>query len=229
MMPHNIILVIVCAAFIPEVIYIVRLFRQSVSEIKLYRASLRINMFAGSVGVILLLIAMMYDINFLRYKSPMPYSEWREIEWSDFRAIKRPHQTLDGIESFAFICSDIDLNISEYEVQVETRFHPARSYTFSEKNAGTALLQHELYHLHITEQCARILRRELATFDLVPTKAQINELVSKYSVKERQLQAQYDEETYHGYVLGQQLVWQQKVDSMLSQLSAYSDITVKLK
>lgn len=225
MQPHIIILTLVALAFIPEVIWITQLFRNKAQEANLPRITLRINLVIFILGSVLTAVAVMYDVNFIRYKAPMEYSEWKNIQWSDFRAIKRPHQTLQGSQTFAFITTEIDIEQSEDYAVVKTWFHPARSYTYSQEFSGQSLMQHELYHLHITEYVAREIRKEFSECESSCS----TEFINAYLQRERELQNSYDEETAHGYLLGKQRKWQSRIDSCLLSLDEFSDPNVKHK
>jgi hypothetical protein len=226
MQPHLIILTIVGLAFIPEVIWIFQLFRSKAQEGNLPKVTLRINLVVLASGIVLTGVAVVYDVNFVNYKAPVEYKDWKQIQWSDFRAINRPHHTLYGSQTFAFITSSIDISQSEDEAVVTTLFHPSRSYTFSAQSAGQDLLQHELYHLHITEYVAREIRKE---FSELKSEAANTEFINAYLQRESSLQAAYDEETSHGYLLGKQRSWQKKIDSCLLSLENYAEPLIKLK
>jgi hypothetical protein len=224
--PHIIILTIVGLAFIPEVIWIFQLFRSKAQEGNLPKVTLRINIIVFGFGIILTGLAIVYDVNFVNYKAPMEYKNWQQINWSDFRAINRPNHTLYGSQNFAFICSNIDVSQSSEQAIVITLFHPSRSYTFSEESAGQDLLQHELYHLHITEYVAREIRRE---FSMLKSEAANTEFINAYLQRARYLQSTYDEETSHGLLLGKQRKWQKKIDSCLLSLENYTEPVIRLK
>jgi len=226
MQPHIIILTIVGLAFIPEVIWIFQLFRSKAQEGNLPKVTLRINIVVFVLGLVLIGLAVVYDVNYLHYKSPIEYKDWKQITWSDFRAIKRPYHTLEGNQTFAYIVSDIDVTESDGQVAVRTYFHPSRSYTYSEESAGQDLLQHELYHLHITEYIAREIRKEYSTYK---SDDRSENFVNAYLQREDILQAKYDQETAHGIPLGKQRSWQNRIDSCLSSLEEYSVSVVKPK
>lgn len=225
MQPHIIILTLVALAFIPEVIWISRLFRDKVSEARLPRITLRINLVVAFIGCTLVAGAVLYDVNYLRYEAPIPYSEWQKIKWTDFRGMKHPDQTLQGSLNFAFICTQIKIEKSGSLVTVTTLFHPARSYTFSQEAADQDLLTHELYHLHITEYFARLIRQGFSQSDYETAEG----LARQELISENYMQADYDNETGHGYALGIQRKWQKKVDSLLNSVSEYSNPIVNLK
>lgn len=228
MKPHIIILILVSAAFIPEVVYIARLFTKKVSSVNLPRITIMVNGVIFLIGSVLLAVAIIYDVNYLNYKAPMVYSQWKEIVWSDFRAIKRPKQTLHGSQYFAYICSEIDFEFEGDVLKINTLFHPARSYTFSEEVADENLLVHELYHLHITEYWSRSLRKKITSINHKTDKATLKRLIKKYRKKESRMQLLYDDETYHGYILGKQREWQNQIDSCLNNLETFSKPIINL-
>ena len=48
-------------------------------------------------------------------------------------------------------------------------------------------------------------------------------------VEEHKMQYEYDDETYHGYILEKQVEWQNKIDSSLLSLKNYSETVISLK
>jgi hypothetical protein len=48
-------------------------------------------------------------------------------------------------------------------------------------------------------------------------------------LQEQKLQYKYDDETYHGYISGKQIEWQNKIDSSLLSLKYYSETIIYLK
>ena len=228
MKPHILILLFFSLTLIIQVISILELKKHNFSSEKLPKITQKINLILLAIGTLMLSTAIVYDINYLRYKQPMPYSEWKKIEWSDFRAIKRPKQTLHGNQNFAFICSEITFEFIGDMLEVSSLFHPARSYTFSEEVAGKNLLKHELYHFHVTEYWSRLIRKEVSLLKDKSDKSGVIELIEKLKRKERKMQYKYDDETYHGYVLGKQRAWQHNVDSCLLSLEPYSNLIINL-
>lgn len=225
MQPHIILLTLVGLAFIPEVIWISRLFRDKVSDARLPRITLRINIVVAFLGTLLVAGSVLYDVNYLNYEAPIPYSHWQNIKWSDFRGIKRPNQTLQGSLNFAFVSTQIRIEKSDGQLVVTTYFHPARSYTFSQEAADQDLMTHELYHLHITEYFARQIRQSFSFSDYDVAVS----FAHRAMIDEQYMQDDYDMETGHGYALGIQRKWQKKVDSLLNSLSEYSSPVVNLK
>jgi hypothetical protein len=90
-------------------------------------------------------------------------------------------------------------------------------------------LTHELYHFHITECVARLIRKE--TKELLKAKGELDlaEVKRKIRKKNTKMQMQYDNDTYHGYLYGEQIEWQQKIDSILISLNSYSNSIITLE
>jgi len=167
----------------------------------------------------------LYDVNYLDYEKPIPYSNWKSITWNDFKALKHPNETLHGDEKFAFINSKICLTfISDSSIEVITRFYPCRSYVFNKKVADQNLLNHELGHLHLTEYCARLLRKDISELPKnADNKETIKELENKYNQEEQEFQAKYDDETFHSYVLFKQKEWESNVSKWIDSLKLYEN------
>src|SRR5437868_14673003 len=81
---------------------------------------------------VLLAVAALFDINYLDFKKPMPYSKWQKINFYDFKGFKKPGMTLDGGNKFAYIKTTRTINyLTDGNVEITTYFHPSRSYVFA--------------------------------------------------------------------------------------------------
>jgi hypothetical protein len=110
-----------------------------------------------AVGIILLSVAIVFDINYYNYSKPLPYSQLQKIRLSDFRALSRPGKTLNGTKEFAYIKTNRSIrNLNNGDVEITTYFHPSRSYVFENNIRDRDLLTHELYHFHISEYFTRL-------------------------------------------------------------------------
>ena len=56
----------------------------------------------------------------------------------------------------------------------------------------------------------------------------LSQYLSTFLQKEDSMQRAYDTETYHGYVLNRQKMWQKTVDNYLLSLEKFSNPVVKL-
>lgn len=181
------------------------------------------------ISAMVIIVALLWDFNYLRYKAPIPYKQWETITLNDFRGLKKPFDSLYGESKFAFVSTSIRVKKSYNEIEIETLFHPCRSYVYNRKLFANYLLTHEMYHFHITEYCARMMRKEVQ--DLIDSgeKIKLNDIKNRILLKEQELQYQYDDETYHSYVHSKQIEWQNKIDSSLVSLENYSNSIISLK
>jgi hypothetical protein len=169
---------------------------------------------------------MLWDFNFLDYAPPVEHKDWKSITLASFRGRSLPSMRLDGMKDFAFICTSIDMAESGNEVEIKTLFHPCRSYVFDKDLYSPGLLEHELYHFHLTEYCARLMRKEITNYRIKNPARDLSIVRTKYLDLEGRLQSQYDDETYHSYVRQKQSEWQFKVDKWLDSLTQYSNTTI---
>lgn len=150
------------------------------------------------------------------------------ITLKKFRGLNRPGVSLDGMKEFAFITSTIEVELSDNYLYAETFFHPSRSYVFNKRLIDKGLLTHELYHLHITEYCSRLLKKNIYEKRIWLEK-EILEMKDHILEVENIMQRQYDNDSYHGYVLEQQKKWERNVDSLLISLDGYKESKIKLR
>jgi hypothetical protein len=223
---YIVILILFGSLFLIEVVSIVRFAVQHLEPKIRIRISFRINLAILITAILMLAVRVLFDVNYLQYKAPMPYSEWKSITFSDFRGLNRPGQTLDGMNEFAFIVPEMRVRRSSGTTLVETYFHPCRSYVYNHAIQDDKLLTHELYHLHITEYFARLLRKKLSGFTNPIPEDQFEVFVNETRGMERAWQFTYDDETYHSYLAGKQRGWEKKVDSCLTSLKSFANTRI---
>jgi hypothetical protein len=181
------------------------------------------------ISAMVIIITLLWDFNYLRYKAPIPHKHWETITLNDFRGLKKPFDSLYGESKFAFVSTSIRVKKKHNEIEIETLFHPCRSYVYNRKLFANYLLTHEMYHFHITEYCARMMRKEVKDLLESDNKVNLKEIKNRILIKEQELQYQYDDETYHSYVHSKQVEWQNKIDSSLVSLEKYSNSIISLK
>jgi hypothetical protein len=174
----------------------------------------------------LLFITTIHDVNFLNYSSPIAFSRINTITFKDFKGLAKPGTSLDGMTELAFISTNREIILADTFAEVTSYFHPSRSYIFKQDLRSEELLRHELYHFRITEYYTRLVRASIINLKTRPTRKQIRDIDSRYSGLERNTQLQYDQETYHVYVLGVQKRWELKLDAQLSSLNNLSGTIV---
>lgn len=223
MKPYVIILIFFGILYLIEIISFVRILGKNLPPLHRIKITLRINIAIFFSGLLLLSIAVLFDFNYLRYESPIPYSRWTEITFADFRGLKRPNQTLDGQKDFAFIESELNVRKKDNTIIATTYFHPSRSYVYNKDIEFGNLLTHEIYHLHITEYSARLLRKEITNAIKPVSDERLEAIKSKFLLLGDSLQFQYDDQTYHSYLVGKQMYWQHQVDSCLESLKDFEN------
>jgi hypothetical protein len=182
------------------------------------------------MGLILLLTAALFDVNYIGYRSLIPFDKWKTITFYDFKGLKRPGKTLAGVSEFAYIKTSREIYYTGNGlIRVTAYFHPSRSYVFNQYIRNSDLLRHELYHFHITEYFTRLLRREIRKYNGRTTRGIIADLNKKYYRLENAMQRQYDEESYHSYVLHEQKKWETFLDNELLSLADFSDPVLRFR
>jgi hypothetical protein len=214
-------------AFIPEIIALFKIIAKKSGGRPVNLIKTKGNLYMFFTAIIILLIVLLYDINYLNYQKPIAYDEIESIELSDFKAIKRPNFNLFGSTQFAYICTDIKTQFDHNKVSITAFFHPSRSYTFSSELASEGLLNHELGHFHITELWKRKIVKAIIEKGSV-SKKEIKSIIKSFLIEERAMQKQYDEETFHGYVLGKQKEWEENILSQINKLDNYSNRDIAL-
>lgn len=174
-------------------------------------------------SMIILVFVSIYEINYFDYASPIPYESWETITWNDFRGLRRPTDNVEGSTRIAFINCNFEVTDSRKEISVTTFFHPSRSYVYSRKTFDRNLFTHEMYHFHITELCARLLRKQIVENLSIGQENELSLHEDHFAAKEDSMQRVYDYDTNHGYRLGVQRAWQNRIDSTLTKLVEFED------
>jgi hypothetical protein len=196
-------------------------------EIRLTRLRSTINLVVFLIGASLSLMALNFKVNIFDYRRPIEYSDIKSITFKDFKGFKLPNETFKGTKRFAFISTSIAWEKRANEIEIKTLFHPSRSFTYNEKLTNNFLLQHELYHFHITEYYARLSRKELSLLETIPSENTLKNILKKNSALMDKMQMEYDYETYHSYILKEQKRWQNKLDSLLNLNTDYALTIIK--
>ena len=181
------------------------------------------------ISILVILITTMWDFNYLQYSKPIPHKEWESISLSDFKGLKMPKRSLDGEAKFASVSTSIKVKRHGNEIAIESFFHPCRSYVYNRRLFADGLLTHEMYHFHITEYCTRLMKKEINEYNEYGIDYKLSKVKRHFRVYEHSLQVKYDDETYHSYVYGMQLKWQEKIDSLLTSVEEYSNPIITLE
>jgi len=150
------------------------------------------------------------------------WTQDRKLSWDDFQFV---HE--DSIEGFekAGIFSGFVIKWDKEDtitISVNVEFDKFKSWTSD--TVSSLLLSHELLHFDINEYFARIIRKNcssklsngITNMDLFDTS--IDSLINVCF----DYQKEYDYETAHGSDTLKQKVWENRVDSLLNVMKAYS-------
>ncbi|MEN8250292.1 MAG: hypothetical protein ABFS32_15265 [Bacteroidota bacterium] len=181
------------------------------------------------ISIFGILTTLLWDFNYLRFSTSIPHEQWESITLRDFKGLRKPKENLDGEVYYAFVSTGIQVKKRKDKIKVVSQFHPCRSFVYNRDLFAEKLLTHEMYHFHITEYFARLIRKEIANSLSDQQAIHVRSIKQKHLEQERELQFQYDDETYHGYIYGKQLEWQEKIDSLLFSLDDYSAQTLSLQ
>lgn len=209
-----------------RVVTLIKLNRKNLSRSQLDKRISWFHWVILGLGILMAFQVLLFDVNVLRYDAPIPYERKDEITLQDFKGLNKPGNTLDGGTEFAFIEVDWKVRQGNGWILVENRFHPARSYVYLDNLYSPDLLQHELVHFQISELYARKFRRELTMEGEQLSNKELKRRLLRYRLLEREEQARYDDETYHGYVLNQQKAWEHRLDSLLQTHAAYEETLI---
>jgi hypothetical protein len=151
---------------------------------------------------------------------PIPWDPNRPLTWEDFRG------NPDDDQLEAMTNSEIDASGMMKEglpyFKLTAVFIPSGSWTRGSGNEE--LLRHEQLHFNITELFVRKIRKEMDALRKRGEKdpAVYTQTIMDWSVKWKEKQAKYDEETDHGKNTNEQKAWGDLVNKELLALNAYT-------
>ncbi|MEP2278468.1 hypothetical protein [Maribacter sp.] len=171
--------------------------------------------------------AILTHTNFLDYEKPQTYDKIDHLTFKNFRGLEFFKKSLYGNEKFAYVVVTIESEVNDDSVTVKSLFHPSRSFVYNTQSNNKELLSHELYHFKITELYVRKIKQAILELKK-PHKEEIEKIIQKKTIEEREFQRKYDYETFHSYVYSEQKKYERNVDSLLNLLSEFENPTIKL-
>jgi|GEM_PF-2448727 len=166
--------------------------------------------------------AIISHTNYFNYEKPLTYDKYDRITFENFRGLEFFKKSLYGNEHFAYVVTTIESKIDENSVTVVSLFYPSRSYVYNTYTNSTELLNHEKYHIKITELYARKAKKRLSKLNhFSPEK--IEGILKQIRQEERAFQKSYDYDTFHSYVLSEQKKYEREVDSLLNLLTEFKN------
>lgn len=177
------------------------------------RKSLKISILL--ISIVIIGFITLTKVIFLDYESPIGYDRINHISFKNFRGLEFFQKSLYGNKSFAYIKTSIEYEFEKDSIQVQSFFHPSSSYVYNKNTFSNPLLKHEMYHFKITELYTRIAKKRISELKKT-NKNQIEEIISVIKSEERRYQIEYDDDTFHSYVLSEQKKYEKNIDSLLS-------------
>lgn len=127
---------------------------------------------------------------------------------------------------YKIVRDSVFVNAFSFMKKKESR--PKKNVFFEER-----LLQHELYHLKITELWARIFCAKLSGKEIKKSNLNVylNQQYRACNKECASMQDLYDKETNHSKIEDKQNEWELKIDNLLEEYKDYAnrDIVIKLK
>ncbi len=136
------------------------------------------------------------------------------LVWNDFMMKPVQNSKYDA-SIYSEIKYQYKIEFGQLKYMVEAYFHQDKSWRSIESDG---LLEHEQMHFDITEVYARQLRAYFSTISAHVSihHGDVRKKVQKIIADWDQAQNDYDHETNHGLVVAEQILWQEKVDSLLN-------------
>lgn len=210
-----------------DVIKLIGLIKKPHLNFNLSRYLQRIHVIILFCGITLSIVLIAFEINIFNYSAPIEHARYKKISLNDFDGFKLPGQTLQGGNRFAFITTNIETQIEKDKIIVTSFFHPARSYVYVDNLQDESLLRHEIYHFHITEIWAREIRKEIVNRRTIVNDVELDFIFKQSIQKLNEMQRAYDYDSDHGYLLGKQVEWQERVDSLIKLLEPYKEPIIR--
>lgn len=222
----KIVLIVLSAVYLPIFLlhlyyYLKNINAPKINLKKLLKYNLLVLLFLG------VSILTLSHTNYLDYERPIPYKRINQITFKNFRGLELFKKELYGSKYFAYVVTSIELERNDNSVEITSYFYPSRSFVYNKESSSKELFEHELYHFKITEVFARKARKEISEIKNI-SNDEIKKIVEKARTNENEYQKKYDYDTYHSYVLSEQIKYQNKIDSLLYLMTNYSITKINL-
>ena len=175
---------------------------------------------------VILAILVINHTNYFDYERPIPYDSLGKITFENFRGLEFFRGSIFGNRKYAYVVTTIESDFGDNSVSIQTYFHPSRSFVYNKNSKSKELLKHEKYHIKITELFARKAKKVISGMNYFD-KRQIEQVLNQTLVEEKKYQVEYDYNTFHSYLLGEQKRYEKEIDSLLNLLAVYKNPTIK--
>ncbi|HMR45204.1 MAG TPA: DUF922 domain-containing protein [Bacteroidia bacterium] len=159
---------------------------------------------------------------FVTTTSAQELVNWQEkrLTWDDFEKRNLPKSRTGAITSsgiyFSYLEDDDGINII-----VKAQMDKSRSWV-NTHSMRDEVLSHEQMHFDIAEIHARLLRQYFTLNNKKFARHNPENIYKKYINRLRRMQDDYDRQTNHGNDMYMQMMWEEKIKLMLTDLEQYS-------
>jgi len=135
----------------------------------------------------------------------IPWNSKRKLTWNDFQGKNR------------FSTSGTRDNM-KVDFKIDTFFYPAKSW-YDPSLCDEGILKHEQLHFDISEIYARKMKKRLAneSFTYSNVKSRVKTIYKEIMQELDEYQNQYDDETNFSRDREQQILWNSKIEELLSE------------
>ncbi len=180
---------------------------------------IKIGILFSSIFIIAFIV--LFDNSFYQKEST---TEWNKISWSDFKGMPKPFSKFSA-QIYTEIKVEYDSINEKYNsraVQINNK-----SWYDSKVKESIYLLQHEQYHLNITEYYSRFLNNYLKKTQ-PKSENEFKSTLDSIIFANKKMQILYDNETEHSKNKKEQIIWINKIDSLLREENGNKNFTHKL-
>ena len=149
--------------------------------------------------------------------------EWspaRKLTWADFKGTPDPSSTNAALTNSSITLST-EYSNKEIRYIVNCKFNKLLSWV---RVKNDYILNHEQGHFDIAEAHARLLFKNLNEykFNSKTANEDVNRIYSETMKEHVSMQKQYDLLSNHSLDTAQQVIWDKRIDSLLSSLQKFS-------
>jgi hypothetical protein len=149
------------------------------------------------------------------------WSPGRKLTWADFKGTPNPSSPNAALTNSS-INVEFGFNGKSMTHSIKCRFNKSLSWG---RIKNDYILGHEQGHFDIAEIHARLLHKALSdySFNAKTVNDDVTKIYNKVIEAHVKFQKSYDLETNHSIDTAQQVVWDKKIDSLLTELKPFSD------
>ena len=168
----------------------------------------------------ILLVILPLFFSLLGEENIIEWSSARKLTWADFKGTPDPSSTNAALTNSSITLST-EYSNKEIRYIVNCKFNKLLSWV---RVKNDYILNHEQGHFHIAQPHARLLFKNLNEYKFNSKTANddVNRIYSETMKEHVSMQKQYDLLSNHSLDTAQQVIWDKRIDSMLSSLQKFS-------